>query len=527
MRLLALGLNILFAFNLAAGSIFPVGSRITSVLRQSEPAVRIDGFGIDMNALPALTVDNVEKMMNRVAKTGAIYIRQEINWSFIETSADVYDWSAVVPLDLLVAAASARDIKIVAVLTGGPAYLAASGQSVDRTALRERWVKFVQAAVEHFGEQVDIWEIGSAVNSSYALTPYLAPLSPDQAIEPSAALYSKLVSSAADVIKGVDPNDQVWLGTLTGLFDPECAMNPLTFILELNANKTWNDFDAILYQPAQGSAAPEYPSSGSINSACASNLMAKPASLTEELRAVQELARQLGGKPVLVSGLGWGSAELSTLSANREISPDQVEADLLVRASASLMSQNSIPVIFWNSDIVTNRSAQRALTNLQHSLAKTKPLGRVMAEDPSVHEYHFRKGGEQLIIAWHAQDGDSAYQTVLNVSDLPSLTAWAADAESLSRETGNVIPSKGIEKIPVTLTERPVIFSGRTGDLILNIKYTVEDQVELVQIELSRLMKLWFNEAKKEFVKLLEKELDEAKNSALEWGEDKIDELLP
>jgi len=480
-----------------------------------------------MNALPALTVENVEKMMNRVAKTGAIYIRQEINWSLVETSADVYDWSAVVPLDLLVAAASARDMKIVAVLTGGPTYLADSGQPVDRSAVRERWVKFVRAAVEHFGEQVDIWEIGSAVNSSYALTPLLAPLSPDQAISPSAAFYSKLVSDAADMIKGVDPNDQVWLGTLTGLYDPSCAINPLTFILEMNANKIWNDFDAILYQPAQGSAAPENPSSDAINSACASNLVTKPASLTEEIRAVQELARQLGGKPVLVSGLGWGSVELSTLSANRVISPDQVEADMLVRASAALMSQNAIPIIFWNSDIVTNRSAQRAFTNLQHSLEKTKPLGRVRAEDSTVHEYHFRKGGQQLIIAWHAQDGDTEYQTVLNVSDLPSLTAWAADAKSLSRENGHGIPAEGIEKIPVTLTERPVIYSGRTGDLILNIQYTIEDQVELAQLELSRLTKRWINEAKKEFVKLLEKELDQAKDSALEWGEDKIDEILP
>jgi len=113
------------------------------------------------------------------------------------------------------------------------------------------------------------------------------------------------------------------------------------------------------------------------------------------------------------------------------------------------------------------------------------------------------------------------------VSDLPSLTAWAADAKSLSRENGHGIPAEGIEKIPVTLTERPVIYSGRTGDLILNIQYTIEDQVELAQLELSRLTKRWINEAKKEFVKLLAKELDQAKDSALEWGEDKIDEILP
>jgi len=527
MRLFSLGINILLSLNLAFGSVFTGDAATGHLLQKSEPPVRIDGFGVDMNALPALNVENVEFTVQNLAVTGVSYIRQEIDWSLIETSPGVYDWSSAVPLDLLFATASARKIQIVAVLTGGPVYLASSGQPVSRSAVRERWSYFVQAAVEQFGAYVDIWEIGSAVNSSYALTPFLSPLSPDQAIGPNATYYSKLLGIASDVIRDADPNDQVWLGSLTGLFDLDCAMNPLTFLLELNASRSWKDFDAILYTPMQGSAAPEFPSSGTVNSACASNLMATPGSITDEVRAVQELARQLGGKPVLISRLSWRTDELAALSGNREIPASQVEADLLVRASAALMAQNAIPVIFWSADILNNQSAQYALANLQQLLHNTKPLGRVAGQDEAVHEYHFRKGGQHTVIAWHARDGDLTYPAALQVGDIRSLTAWTADSAELSRENGQLIPADGNQQASVVLNERPVIFSGRSGDIIINIRYSIEDQTELAQIELSQLMKRWLNEAKSEFVHLLEKELDKAKDSALEWGEDKLDELLP
>ena len=69
---------------------------------------RIEGLGIEMSALPALSEENVDSVLDLVAATGVNYIRQEFNWTWIETSPDVYDWSAVLPLDRLVSAASAR-----------------------------------------------------------------------------------------------------------------------------------------------------------------------------------------------------------------------------------------------------------------------------------------------------------------------------------------------------------------------------------------------------------------------------------
>jgi len=522
MRVITFGMNHFLSIILAASSVLTGFSAASPA-----QSPRVDGFGVEMNALPPLTVENIEPLMLQVESTGVRYIRQEIDWSLIETSPDVYDWSAVVPLDLLFASANAHDIQIVATLIGGPSYLASSGQLVDRSALRDRWQNFVQAAVDHFGEVVDIWEIGSAVNSSYALTPFLSPLSPDDPVGPDPAYYTKLLRSASKIIKTADPNDQVWLGSLTGVSASDCAMNPLTFILEVNAAKGWSSMDAILYQPNQGSAAPEYPATAAINSACVSSLMVTPASITEEVQTIQDLARQLGGKPVIVTGLSWSGDDLAVLSSDREISSDQVEADLLVRASTALMAQNSIPTIFWHTDISSNPSSLNALINLQQSLRNTKPLGQVQGQDGSVYEYRFRKGGEYTIIAWRTLEGDAPYPVTLEVSDIPSLTAWTDDSAGLSKDFGLQLPANDSNQVVVMLNERPVIFIGRSGDLLSNAKQTIEDQAELWKIEAQNLLSQWLNNAKAEFMDLLAKELDKAKESAIQWGENKLDELLP
>ncbi len=440
-------------------------------------------------------------------------------------SADVYDWSAAVPLDVLFSAASANDISIVATLTGGPVFLEADGQRLDQDLFIERWEYFVQAAVTHFGEQVDYWEIGRAVNSSAAMTSFLAPLAPGDVIGPDPVFYSRILKTASKIIKEGDPNDEVWLGSLTGLAARDCAMNPLTFLLELNAARGWRFADAILYEPWQGSTAPEFSASGTVNSACASNLMITPNSMSDEVAAVQELARQLGGKTVIVTGLGWQRNDLDALSKEREVSPGQVEADLLVRATAALMAKNTIATIFWHSDIANNTSSRNAMKNLTEVLSDSAPVGEV--QDGEVYEYRFRQGGRNILIAWRKLDGDNPSAVALDVGDIPSLTAWAADSADITQGAGLKIPANNANRVTVMLNERPVIFIGRSGDLADSFNQTIHDQIELWGLDLQKAALRGLNEAKGELTDLVEKWFEEAKDSAIEWGEEKIDELLP
>jgi len=490
-------------------------------------STRVDGFGIDMNALPALTLENVDSIMTLVQSTGAEYIVQEFNWSEIETSAGVYNWSSVTPLDLLVSSAAAHNLKVVAVLTGGPVYLAVSGQPLDPVAFGDHWEKFVQAAVDHFGESVDIWQIGSEVNSYYGMAPFLTPLSPNETYSPNTEFYADVLQSASKIIKTVDPNDQVWMGSLTGMSSGSCAMSPLTFMLEMNATKAWKRADAILYQPVQGAAVPENQAAGLISSACSSNLMSAPTSMSSEIQAVQELARQLGGKPVIVTGMGWSPSDLQALSVGRQISAGQLEADLLVRASAALMAQNSISTIIWNADISSNINARNALTNLQRVLEDSKPLGQVQGFAGAVFEYRFRQGGKITAFAWRSQDGDTAYPVVLQTQDIASFTAFAADADPASSESGLAVPANASGEAVVMLNERPVVFTGKSSDLTQSMKLAVTDQVELWKIELRNAAVHWLNHQKASLNDLLDQWINQAKESAIEWGENKLDDLLP
>ena len=60
-----------------------------------------------------------------------------------------------------------RDIRPVAMLSGGPAYLSHlyPQQPVSREGLLENWENYVRAAVQQFGKQVDYWQVGGILNN--------------------------------------------------------------------------------------------------------------------------------------------------------------------------------------------------------------------------------------------------------------------------------------------------------------------------------------------------------------------------
>ena len=486
----------------------------------------IEGIGVDLMTSPPLSMEAVDSQLNAIQQAGIKYVRIEMDWSLIETSPDVYNWSAALPLDLFFSSAKAREITTVAVLTGGPVYLSTSGNAIDQKVLGERWEKFIQAAVGHFGEQIDIWEIGYQVNSSSGLSAFLFPSTPDAWTQPDPILYSKMLRAASKIIKNVDPNDEVWIGSLVSTTAGNCGMNPLTFLLEVNGAKGWNAADAVSYQPGRGGAAPEMPSASTTNQACGSSLPVNPANLSAEVQSLQELSRQLGGKPVYITGLTWSQEELHALHANRSIEIGQLESDLLVRASIMLMGNNAIPLVFWQIDPVSQWYAKAAMTNLSALLFNAKPIGQVQGQTGSVQEYRFQKAGGIKIFAWRTQDGDTPQPVNLTNLNASALTAFSTDSASLSNEFGTQITVDGFGNAIIMLNERPVVFVGKSGGWDAQIKQLISDQTELWRIEFQKSIDHWLNDQKAAFLRMLEVQFNKVKDSAVDWGEQKIDELL-
>lgn len=478
---------------------------------------RIESMGIDLLASPPLTEGAVEEQLNAIQKAGSEYVRIEVNWTLIETSQDVYNWSNAIPLDLFFTSASARGLKCVAVVTGFPLYLSSTGTALDQKTVGERWEKFIQAAADHFGDRVDYWQIGDQINSSLS-SRSLAQADPD--------FYAKMLRSASKIIKKVDPNDQVWMGSLVSATAGNCAINPLTFLLEINGANAWKSADIITYQPQRGAAAPENPSAASVNPACSSSMTENFTSLSAEVQSVQDLARQLGGKTVYITGLAWSQGELQTLQGGRSIDANTLLSDLLVRASVILTGANSIPLVFWQIDPVNQPSSMTGMTNLSATLDNSESLGQIQGQTGLVQEFRFQKGAHVNLMAWRSADGDTPQPVSFSGLTTGSMVAYATDAANLDPASGTSIDVDSSGGTMIMLNERPVILVGKTGGWDSQIKALASDQLDVWRISIHQSASNGLNRVKAAMFQWLDDLFTSAKDSAVDWGEEKIKDLL-
>lgn len=485
---------------------------------------RIKGFGVDLAGNMPISVESSDALLNNAQSAYAEYIRIALDWREIEISADTYDWNQYRPLDVLVNSASAREMTIVAVLTGGPVYLNTNGTPIDQTAFGDRWERFVSAAVSHYGEMIDYWEIGEGINTPSSQAGMLLPASPGAYLQPDPVFYTKLLRSAAKIINKADPNDEVWIGSLVNPSSYDCALNPLTFLLEIHGARGWKSADAISYQPYWGAMVPEFTTSPT--AACSSTITTDSSNITSDVHSVQELARQLGGMPVYITSLSWRQADLASLAASRSISYSQVEADLLARSSLALMGLDSVPLVFWSTDLIPQTPTANTFANLSSLLDDAKSIGQVQGSSGTVHEYRFRKGGNLKIFLWRSVDGDAGIPITVGSLPASSYVAYASDTLLLNTTAGTAISVEADGSSIIGINERPVILLGKVGDIGAQAQAAVADQLDIWRIQFGELLKQWLNEAKASFMKMIEDLFNQAKENAIEWGEEQIDDLL-
>jgi len=372
---------------------------------------------------------------------------------------------------------------------------------------------------------VDVWEISSRVNSNTGMSPFLVPSSPNSVSTPNIQVYGQLVKVAAKIISNSDPNDEVWMGSLVSAFSSSCAVNPLTFLLEMNATKAWSSIDSVEYRPERGAVSPETTLTA-VNSACASSLPAGATTLAGELTSVTDLARQLGGKTVRIEGLGWSDEELTSLGSGRSISTDQLAADYLTRASVIAFSGGKVTSIFWRGDASTTSSVTTALANINSVLDGAEYIGQFQGQTGSVYEYRFQKGSKWIIIAWRAIDGDTPIPVTLAGLETGTLTAYAVDTPAFTSAYGTTINVDGSGNAIVMLNERPVVFVGYTSDISAAAKEEVNNQITRWKHDIKLMINQGMNDVKAAMMQALENMFNSAKEKAIQWGEDKLNELL-
>ena len=481
------------------------------------PASRIEGIGIDLFSSPPITIEAVESQLNSIQRSGSEYVRIEMSWTLIETSQDTYDWSNVVPLDLFFSSAQSRGLKSVAVITGLPIYLSSAGTNMDEEVVGECWEKFIQAAVDHFGDQIDYWQLGDQLNSTNNVGSFA---------QSDPTFYSKMLRSASKIIKKADANDKVWMGSLVSATAGNCALNPLTYLLEVNGARGWNSMDAITFQPERGAVSPENSSTTVVNQSCNSSLPGSSTSLAAEVTALQDLARQLGGKPVYITGLSWSQEEVVSLQENRIIDMGTLQSDLLVRASVMMMGGNSIPLIFWQINPLSETISMTSLANLTTTLNNSKSLGQIQGQTGNVQEYRFQKSADLHLFAWRTVEGDSAQPVVFSTLPTKKMTAFSADSASLTTSSGTPLEVDDTGSTIIMLNERPVILTGKSGGLDDQIRAVVTDQLDIWRIGIQNSISGKLNDLKSAFLQMLGDAFNQAKEDAIDWGKEQINDLF-
>ncbi len=132
-------------------------------------------------------------VLDLIAEGGFAWVRQRFPWQEIEPAPGEYRWER---WDEIVAGAQARDLKILAVLDGAPAW---AGSPPDL----EAFAAFAGAFAARYGDEITYYQIWHNPNLGDAW---------DGAADPYA--YTALLAKSAGAIRAADPGARIVLGGL-------------------------------------------------------------------------------------------------------------------------------------------------------------------------------------------------------------------------------------------------------------------------------------------------------------------------
>ena len=144
-------------------------------------------------------------LQDKVMQTGVKWLREELDWSDVETAPGQYDWSTY---DALYTAASQRGLHVLPLIMATPTWAGPSIQTLptDPTA----YANFVATVVKRYGPGGAFWaahpELTPAPSSQFELwnEPWNAP-------NASAATYARLMAAAGAAAHAANPAVQVLL----------------------------------------------------------------------------------------------------------------------------------------------------------------------------------------------------------------------------------------------------------------------------------------------------------------------------
>ena len=427
-------------------------------------------------------------------------LRVELPWNEVELSPGVFVWSyqndnGYMDYEQLFKRLERRNIRPVVVLSGGPVYLSHlyPQQQVSRESLLESWRSYVAAAVQQFGDQVDYWQIGAALNDPETWGQVLFPDASNPEAEPDAELYAELLEIAYSVIKSKAGGDTVILGDLE--LGGDCAYHPLLYLQALNELDAWYAFDVVsLALPALENS----PDTAVVDTCGYAPLQSSGSPLADSILAVHDFIDEIGAKKLWANELSLSSDLTAAKAAERVTLPEVVESDYLARASGLLLAYADVDKVFWSyqpQSSVPSAIALQSFANLSRTLSANAGGGG-LAGSQDFETLRFKNAGKLSVLTWRVQGGDEAQVQVIPDMDGYKLYAYSVDAESLKAGKGIRMDADAGGNIALMVSERPVLISGRPQDLKKSLSSFVADNAEQAGQGLKAKATSWFQAQK-------------------------------
>jgi polysaccharide biosynthesis protein PslG len=204
-------------------------------------AVPRAGYGFSDGAkLAQMSVGDLRRQLDAVARTDARWLRVPVNWGHVESVQGTYDWSQV---DRVVREARKRDLTVLANISYAPTWARAPGSSPTAPPRSARaYGRFAGDAAQHLAGKVRHWELWNEPNltSHYGGPAYLAR---------APETYTRLVKSAYRALNAQDRRSVVVAGSLAAAITNDQGYKMPTFVRRMYAAGAGKFFDAISLHP--------------------------------------------------------------------------------------------------------------------------------------------------------------------------------------------------------------------------------------------------------------------------------------
>ncbi len=465
-----------------------------SVLAGAHPLGLDDASGwVTANSQNPAVLDTLEG-------ANAGMLRVEIPWEMVEKSPGAFSWTyedeyGVVDLENVFSRLQRRGVKPVAVLSGGPAYLSHlyPQQPVYQEQLLESLRRFAEAAAEYFGDDVDYWQIGTMVNDPNAWGKVLFPLADAPQANPDPVLYSEMLRTAYQAIKGKDAHSTILMGDL--VFSADCRYHPNNFLQGIKEQDAWYAFDIVNIQLPALAAKPE---TAVIDTCGMQPLTVSGVPMADSVRAVSDHLKESGEKPLWAHNLHYSPAFLAEAADDRATIMEAAASDLLARASALLRTYGGAERVFWRFAPLENTPGLLALqtyANLSDTLTgRFESNG--LPENLDTFSLRFSSGGKIHLLAWFVQGGDETRVIAVNGLKGYEAVVFSADSDSLKKKDGIALVIDDNGQSAFMGSERPALISARAGDIKQAVTQTVEDSAAQARAGLKAKVNNWMQAEK-------------------------------